>query len=52
MKLKQAWLCWRQGFPNYCYNQNIKIEIIAIKPFCQMKPTLLPKTNRFSFEKS
>ena len=45
MKLKQAWLCWRQGFPTYCYNQNDKIVIVSIKPFCQIKPTLLPQKN-------
>ena len=49
MKLKQAWLCWHQGFPNYCQKENDKIKIASIKPFCQIKPTLLPKKCKFSF---
>ena len=49
MKLKYAWLCWCQGFPYYHYNQNDKIEIVLIKPFCQIKPTLLPKKIQIQF---
>ena len=49
MKLKQSWLCWRQGFPNYRYNQNDKFENVSIKPFCQIKATLHPKKLQIRF---
>ena len=46
MRLKQAWLCWRQGFPNYHYNKNSNIAIVKIESFCKIKPALLPKKVR------
>lgn len=49
MKLKQAWLCWRQGFPYYRQKENDKIKIVSIKPFRQIKPTLLPKKVQIQF---
>ena len=49
MNFKQAWLCWRQDFPNYCQKENDKIKIESIKPFCQIKPTLLPEKVQVQF---
>ena len=45
--LKQAWSCWRQGFPNFRHSENGQIHIVRIRPFRSIKPTMLPKILQF-----